>query len=120
MNLLTASGTMADWAYVDYLGWRRSLAPARFDYFHPDYAQMFQIDQQVRQQTFPPITPPCEPPVRPRTQNPEPPQVPEPSSALIALALFGAGWCARRHRARRQSPRDEGAAMGGNRPSSGT
>jgi hypothetical protein len=89
-------GRLPEWAFVDYLRWRRSLNPARFDVNHPNLARLFRFEP------LPPLTPPTpvEPTVRPRTQQPLPPQVPEPSSALIAVALFGAGWWARRRRAR--------------------
>lgn len=94
-----ANGQLPNWAFVDYLSWRRSLNPTRFDLNHPNLAQML-----VYRPTSPPICPPCpcEPtgPVRPQTQTPEPPQIPEPSSALIALTLLGAGVWAHRRRGR--------------------
>lgn len=93
-----SDGRLPDWAFVDYLRWRRSLNPARFDFYHP------RIGLVLRNE--PPVVPiqPDEPPVRPQTQRPPaPPQVPEPSSALVVVGLFGASWWACR-RGQHQGP----------------
>lgn len=121
-NLQPASnGQLPAWAFVDYLRWRRSLNPARFDYYHPRVGQMLQWEPPIPQGNPPPTT---TPPVDPQGQNPRPPVtpppvipppeepppvIPEPSTALIMASLFAAGWWARRRRARLQEP-DGGSA----------
>ncbi len=101
---LTASpdGSLPSSSFVAYLQWRRSLNTARFDYFHPQLGQLLNPGQIARVDTPatggvtppPPIQPP--PPVIP----PINPEVPEPSSAAVALLLLAAGAWARRHSSR--------------------
>ncbi len=99
----------ADTPLMQYLQWRRSLNPARFDYYHP------RLGPSLAQTTWTPSptpTPPCtctpcqqvQPQREPRTepQGPpwtEPPAVPEPSTGVMALTLIGAAcWWRRRSR----------------------
>jgi hypothetical protein len=96
---LQPNGMLPESAFVDYLRWRRGLAPQRFDANHPRISRMLIQDQLVRQTIKPPVVPPV---VVPRTTNPrpqplEPPRVPEPSSFVIAATLLGAAaWWRRR------------------------
>jgi hypothetical protein len=93
-------------AFVDYLLWRRSLNPARFDFYHPFLAPIL-IQTQVPQppnipslpgSLLPPTTviPSTVPPDSPPDTPPPPPQVPEPSSWLVLLGMFTAAVAARR------------------------
>ena len=110
---LNADGSVAPTAFVRYMMWRESLGVKRFDSFHA------QIASELRRVKFPQVNPtpspsppgtyppptggpvPIQPPdFTPVEQGLIPPQVPEPSSALIAAGLIGVAAVARR-RARR-------------------
>jgi hypothetical protein len=97
---LQADGTLPETSFVQYLRWRRSLSPRRFDSFHPNLSSMLIRDQAVRPSVIPPIPPVVTPPTttNPRPQPLLPPQVPEPSSVLVLAALFAAAAWARRGR----------------------
>lgn len=102
----TAAATVAPAAFVDspyfqYLLWRRSLNPARFDYYHPRLGPLLESITQLPQEVFPPLIPPVTPPVTPPPITPTipvipvTPQVPEPSTLLIGLMLGAGGLWAR-------------------------
>ncbi len=90
-----SNGMLPDSAFVDYLRWRRSLNPTRFDYYHPTTGYMLVRDEVIRAST--PLTPLVPPRVvRPSVVRPQvtnPPTVPEPSTLVIAVVLVGATWC---------------------------
>jgi hypothetical protein len=104
---LQPNGMLPDSAFVDYLRWRRGLAPQRFDANHPRISRLLIQDQLARQTVKPPPVVPVV--VPPRTTNPrpqplEPPRVPEPSSLVIAASLLGAAaWWRRREKERLRS-----------------
>jgi hypothetical protein len=93
-DLKAENGLLPETAFVSYLRWRRSLNTARFDRFHPHVAAMLNLDQQVRQALLqPPPTIPTTPTVppyvpNPSPENPIPPPVPEPSTALIGAVIL--------------------------------
>jgi hypothetical protein len=104
-NIQSEQGLLHESSFVAYLEWRRSLAPRRFDHYHPRLAKAIITDTQIRQSLVdtPPVTPPTNVVpapggVTPPTDVVIPPTVsaPEPSTALIALVLIGAGLWARR------------------------
>lgn len=101
-NIQSEQGLLHPSAFVAYLEWRRSLAPARFDFYHPRIAQAIFTDQQIRQSlvTTPPITPTVNPnpgTITPPTDVIIPPvTTPEPSSVVIAVMMIGAGFWGRR------------------------
>lgn len=98
-------------AFVDYLLWRRSLNPVRFDHYHPYLAPMLQQPQNSGT-TLPatsvtpgvvippiaptPVIPPTNPPDTPPTPPIPPSQVPEPSTILIASGMVVAAVAGRR------------------------
>jgi hypothetical protein len=105
-----ADGQMPNVAFVQYLQWRRSLNPARFDRNHPCMGPMLARDQVIRRTVVPAVTPPkpiCPTPTKPKpTVRPSvvrPPQVPEPPSAAVLGLLFGAAMYARHWRRRHQT-----------------
>jgi hypothetical protein len=84
---------------VQYLLWRRSLDPDRFDEWHP------QLGPELAH--LPPLTTPKVPQVNPKpTPTPAEPQIiptplpaPEPAGATLALSLLGGtAWCRLRSR----------------------
>ncbi|RUL86113.1 hypothetical protein [Tautonia sociabilis] len=94
------SGRIPDSVTADYLRWRRSLNPARFDRFHPLIGPILERDRIVRNQTpipLPPVQVPGEPilpPIdvgggpQPVPNPPTSPQVPIPEPG--SLVLWGA------------------------------
>ena len=83
-------GRLPDCAFVDYLQWRRSLNPARFDRFHVQLGQMLQRDEIARATT---------PQVGGQVIGPvEPQQVPEPTAWLLFAAIVGVAWRVRESR----------------------
>jgi hypothetical protein len=95
----TITGLLPDAPLVDYLRFRRSLNPAVFDQNHESLGPLISRDTIIRNNP-PPLPPP--PPIVPipGVVTPPAPQVPEPSSVLIAIALSAAGLIA--HRARQR------------------
>jgi hypothetical protein len=92
LELQYQNGALVETPFVDYLYWRRSLNPARFDHYHPN------IGPALGQLTPPTTAVPGStttgtPPINPQPQN----GVPEPASLPLALSLVGAGlWWRRR------------------------
>lgn len=98
-NIQLDNGLLHQSSFVAYLQWRRSLAPARFDFYHPIFTSAIITDQQIRQSlvTTPTVTPsslnPSPGGVTPPTDNVIPPiATPEPSSLLIAGLMIAAGF----------------------------
>jgi MYXO-CTERM domain-containing protein len=112
IHLHLTNGLLPDTPLVEYLRWRRSLDPARFDHYHPNVGPMLAEDALTRmsllnpppnlgQVVNPPGTPPPPVPVPPLPPNPPDAKVSEPSSALLGLVLAGAaGWLRRRAHSR--------------------
>jgi hypothetical protein len=104
-----ATGGLPQTALVQYLEWRRSLNPARFDFYHPGLGPLLQPQVVTPPQlggekitppppSNPPVNPPENPPENPPVLPPDvpPPSVPEPSSLAVAAAMLAAGAWARR------------------------
>lgn len=91
LHLLSQNGQLVESPFVDYLFWRRSLNPIRFDHYHPSLGPALG-------NLIPPTTPiPIPTPIPTPTPTPNPqPQVPEPASVMIALILAGAALWQRR------------------------
>jgi hypothetical protein len=86
------NGALVETPFVDYLVWRRSLDPARFDQNHPKIAPA--LGQLIPPTTaVPGSTTIGTPPINPQPQN----GVPEPASLPLALSLIAAGLWWRRH-----------------------
>lgn len=96
------NGLLPDTPLVEYLHWRRSLNPSRFDRYHPKLAPLLTRTMLTQ---LPPDTPtlptlpalPGDPdgfdPTRPIPQVP----IPEPGTLMIALVLAGSfAWMRRR------------------------
>lgn len=98
------SASFVESPYFQYLLWRRSLNPARFDYYHPRLGPLLESITQLPQEVFPPLIPPIVPQVTPPPTKPTVPeipvvpQVPEPSTLLIGLVLTAGGFWARHAR----------------------
>ena len=108
LYVLNADGSVAATAFIRYMQWREGLNVKRFDSLHPLLAQ------QLRKVKFPkphptpsPTSPgtyvpptgstPIQPPnFTPIEQGLNPPHVPEPSSAVIAVCMIGVAALARR------------------------
>lgn len=85
---LALVATNGESPFLDYLRWRRSLNPARFDRYHPNLVAILDVPPLV----IPPYVPEDIPYPEPNP-NPNPipqvPQVPEPGSILVLAGLFG-------------------------------
>ncbi len=91
VRILSAfSGNLPDSPFVDYLRWRRSLNPSRFDHYHPGLGSLLE-EGNVSVTVDPPVVPPIKP------------EVPEPSTWLLGAVLAVAGIGA--HRRARWSTR---------------
>jgi hypothetical protein len=93
--LPTQNGLLVETPFVEYLLWRRNLDPARFDHYHPIRGP--QLELLTPAVTSAILTPPTilTPPVTSPAIVPSVlPQVPEPSTLMIAAALMGSafGW----------------------------
>ncbi len=101
----SAEGLLDDSSFVNYLRWRRSLNPNRFDQFHARMGPMLLRDLQVRNRPIVPALPPLVPddPITIGGRPTGPPTtqtvVPEPSTALAAMVIVG-GWGLWRRRSR--------------------
>lgn len=84
--------------FVQYLMWRRSLNPARFDHWHPFLGpRIHELVPVVHHASRPSVSPHERPPLHPEPQVIPP--VPEPDTILIAMALIGSGvWWRKRFR----------------------
>jgi hypothetical protein len=103
-----AFGLLPQTSFVQYLEWRHSLNPVRFDRVHPNIGPMIERSEIIRTAMLhPPIVGPAITPViGPQTIVPPPPKVPEPGTATIAAVMIGSAAFARRWskaRARRQA-----------------
>lgn len=97
---LSADGTLPESPFVEYLVWRQSLNVKRFNSFHPGIVQLLRRIKPSRiPPTITPIDPPDFTPITP--QEVTPPQVPEPSTGLIAALMIGAAAAARKWSGRR-------------------
>lgn len=98
LHLLTHNGQLVATPFVEYLSWRRSLSPARFDHYHrvvgPELGML-----------LPPPTVPTSTPIAggisqggPPALNPQPENgAPEPGALTMAFTLIAAGlWYRRR------------------------
>lgn len=104
-TLQAHDGLLPETPFIEYLRWRRSLNPSRFDFYHPYMGRMLETDRIIRSQVFTPPIASCPPavdalppvhvprPVEPGILTPGP-SVPEPSTALLGLAMIGtvAAW----------------------------
>lgn len=84
--------------FVQYLTWRRSLNPARFDHWHPFLGpRIHELLPHLPHVSRPSVSPHERPPLHPEPQVIPP--VPEPDTILIAMALIGSGvWWRKRYR----------------------
>ena len=84
--LPTSGGTLVETPFVDYLEWRRSLDPSRFDLNHPNIAT------ELGQFVPPAVSVPSGDTTGGGTThpfNPTPQNLPEPGTFWIALTLIG-------------------------------
>jgi hypothetical protein len=98
--LPTQNGLLVETPFVEYLSWRRSLAPARFDYYHPIIGPELGLLKPPTPTSTSTSTSTPTPsgttrggggkPVNPVLQS----TVPEPGSILIAVVMVGSafGW----------------------------
>lgn len=96
LHLVTTGGQLVETPFVDYLFWRRSLNPARFDHYHPVVGPELGL-------LLPPPTNPTPVPVGLTISGPPPfnpqPEIgtPEPAALPMALTLIAVGvWYRRR------------------------
>jgi hypothetical protein len=91
IRLVVVNGLLPDNPLVEYLRWRRSLNPARFDHWHPRIGPMLATDVRVRESLCTHLEPQVV--VPPRTVPNRPvTHAPEPSTAGISLVLVA--WAA--------------------------
>lgn len=88
-------GQIVDTPLAEYLKWRRSLNPTRFDRYHP------YIGPPLAQTLVPPPLTPTPTPTPPINPQPQIPGVPEPASLLVGVVLMVAAATWRRHKAQR-------------------
>jgi hypothetical protein len=88
-----ANGLLPETAFVEYLRWRHSLNPERFDRVHPKIGPMIEHDTVLRTAMLRPPSPTPFPQVLTIDSTT---RVPEPSAGFIALVLIASGAWARR------------------------
>ena len=106
MLRISADGTLPNSPFVQYLTWRQSLNVKRFNFYHPGLVRML---RRVRPAAIPPLCTPIRPPgftpIEPSPfspsdtnlpQNLNPPQIPEPTTGVMALLMIGSAVVARR------------------------
>jgi hypothetical protein len=104
---LSIQGTLPSSPFVEYMSWREGLNAKRFDSFHPALAQALKhvktttVSPTVPPETLVPTTggtpilpPGFTPDVVTETLNP--PHIPEPSTAVMALGMIAAAGVAHR------------------------
>jgi hypothetical protein len=108
IRLVAVNGLLPDTPLVEYLRYRRSLNPARFDRWHPNVGRLLAVDEATRETAGTPtegvtqvVTPPPPPPTTSTAGGPDP-TVPEPSTAMIGMVLVASVTLTRRL-ARRQA-----------------
>jgi len=79
------NGVLPNTPFINYLRWRRSLDPARFDHYHPQWAKQLATDASIRAGL--PPTPPSGPPPAPPTSPA--PQIITPSPILASIPPSG-------------------------------
>ncbi len=102
-----SQGVLVDTPFVDYLLWRRSLDPTRFDHYHPFIGPLLGQGLTPPTSTHSSVATPRG--GTPRSglgddhpANPQPQQgVPEPGTLSVALVLIGAGYAWQRRNVRR-------------------
>ena len=106
---LNADGSVPASPFMLYMKWREGLNIKRFDSFHPEMVKLLRKIKRPATPTTPgtiappspgvPIQPPDFTPIAPITpQQVTPPNVPEPSSIALAIAMIGVAAIARRRR----------------------
>lgn len=90
--LPTSNGQLVDTPFVNYLEWRRSLDPSRFDLNHPNIAT--ELGQFVPTSTSVPGSTSSGGGTT-HVFNPTPQNLPEPGTFWIAVTLIGAGLATR-------------------------
>lgn len=104
LHLTSVHGLLPNSVLVAYLHWKRSLNPARFDWFHPQWAPLLNQDLMARLALLNQpvlhssqlIGPPPVPPGSILSSPPPTHSTPEPSTALIGLCLASAAAVAKR------------------------
>ncbi len=111
LRLAVNHGFLPQTPFTDYLKWRQSLDPARFDYYHPRVAYLLSLENVatpaiVSTPVVPPVTSPQAQTITPPPLLPPQAQtvVPEPGSLSVALAMIASAAGARFWKRRRGSP----------------
>ncbi|MFO0908608.1 MAG: hypothetical protein U0794_09635 [Isosphaeraceae bacterium] len=89
------NGQLIETPFVDYLLWRRSFNPTRFDFYHPNVARQFAAAIAPTVNPTPSINATSTPSTTPPSFNPQPQTVvPEPDTLWIGMILVAGalGW----------------------------
>ena len=110
LRIAVDHGFLPQTPFTNYLKWRQSLDPARFDYYHPRVAYLLSLENvSTPAIVSTPVVPPV---VQPQAQTITPPPllppqaqtvVPEPGSLSVALAMIASAAAARSWRRGRES-----------------
>lgn len=111
LRIAVDHGFLPQTPFTNYLKWRQSLDPERFDYYHPRVAYLLSLENVsapaiVSTPVVPPVTAPQAQTITPPPLLPPQAQtvVPEPGSLSVALAMIASAAAARSWRRRRESP----------------